>query len=165
MPQYEAPGVYIEEMPAPQSIQGVSTSIAGFVGAAEKGPTSGPPVLVTSFKDFMNKFGGYLPEDPWKETRFLAYAVEGFFKNGGQVAYVKRVVSGDATAAEIMLRDGFVTRLTADTAAGDAAYRTTAQLASMRGVQVGSGVLVGVGVSGCGVLMVRTVAPLVAVVR
>lgn len=137
MPQYEAPGVYIEEMPAPQSIQGVSTSIAGFVGAAEKGPTSGAPVLITSFKDFRNKFGSYLKADPWGNYRFLAYAVEGFFNNGGQVAYVKRVISGSASEAELLLRDGFVTRLTADTAV-DATKRTTARLASLRGIDVGT---------------------------
>lgn len=137
MPEYAAPGVYIEEMPAPQSIQGVSTSTAGFVGATRKGPTSGLPVLVTSFKDFVTKFGDYLPEDPWGNARYLAYAVNGFFSNGGQVAYVKRVVSDDAAASELLLRTGFVTRLAADTAVGDA-ERTTAHLASMRGIQVGS---------------------------
>jgi len=137
VPQYEAPGVYIEEMPAPQSIQGVSTSIAGFVGAAERGPTSGPPSLITSFKDFREKFGGYLREADWGEYRYLAHAVEGFFNNGGQIAYVKRVLSGAATEAELTLRDAFVSRLLADTAA-DAATRTTAQLSSLRGIQVGT---------------------------
>ncbi len=137
MAQYEAPGVYIEEMPAPQSIQGVSTSIAGFVGAAEKGPTDGPPQLITSFKDFREKFGSYLKADGWGDYRYLAYAVEGFFNNGGQIAYVKRVISGNATAAELTLRDGFVTRLTVDTSV-DPLNRNTVRLASMRGIAVGT---------------------------
>ncbi|MCA1994890.1 MAG: hypothetical protein LDL41_23005, partial [Coleofasciculus sp. S288] len=77
MPEYLHPGVYIEEQPAPQTIEGVSTSTAGFVGATEKGPTDGLPQLVTSFPDFIRIYGGYLPDDPWADTRFLAYAVEG----------------------------------------------------------------------------------------
>jgi phage tail sheath protein FI len=46
MPEYLHPGVYIEEQPAPQSIEGVSTSTAGFVGVTQKGPTSGLPQLL-----------------------------------------------------------------------------------------------------------------------
>jgi uncharacterized protein len=137
MPEYLAPGVYIEEVPAPQSIQGVGTSTAGFVGVTEKGPTSGLPQLVTSFKDFVTKFGSYLLEDPWGDRRYLAYAVAAFFNNGGRLAYVKRVVSADARESALMLKDGFVTRLARDTAVKDD-ERTTAQLVSMRGIHVGS---------------------------
>jgi uncharacterized protein len=137
MPEYLAPGVYIEEVPAPQSIQGVSTSTAGFVGVTQKGPTTGLPQLVTSFKDFVTKFGGYLPEDPWGDRRYLAYAVEACFNNGAQRAYIKRVVSSDAKVSLLMLKDGFVTRLARDTAVKDE-ERTTAQLVSTRGIDVGS---------------------------
>ena len=42
MPEYLAPGVYIEETSyRAKSIEGVSTSTAGFVGPARSGPTSG----------------------------------------------------------------------------------------------------------------------------
>src|SRR6202007_2679559 len=65
MPQYLSPGVYVEEIDAgPQPIQGVSTSITGAVGVTVQGPTSGKPVLVTSFTDFQNNFGGFLPVPP-----------------------------------------------------------------------------------------------------
>ena len=33
---YQYPGVYIEEIPGPQSIQGVSTSTTGMVGVTER---------------------------------------------------------------------------------------------------------------------------------
>ena len=40
MPEYLAPGVYVEEVSTgPRPIEGVSTSTAGFVGETERGPT------------------------------------------------------------------------------------------------------------------------------
>ena len=65
MPQYRAPGVFVEEIDAgPQPIQGVSTSITGAVGVTAQGPTTGRPVLVTSFAEFQNAFGGFLRPAP-----------------------------------------------------------------------------------------------------
>lgn len=64
-------------------MEGVSTSTAGFVGMAEKGKVIGTPEFVSSFADFNRKFGGYLPESTYGEYRYLAYAVEQFFANGG----------------------------------------------------------------------------------
>lgn len=138
MPVYLHPGVYIEEQPAPQTIEGVSTSTAGFVGATQKGPTEGLPQLITSFPDFLRVYGSYLPEEPWKNTRYLAYAVEGFFNNGGQRVYIKRVVdSENAQKARLTLNDGFVTRLSENTASLQAA-RNVVKLASLRGISVSS---------------------------
>jgi hypothetical protein len=137
MPEYLHPGVYIEEQPAPQTIEGVSTSTAGFVGATAKGPTAGLPQLVTSFADFNRIYGGYLSEEAWGDHRFLVYAIEGFFNNGGQRAYIKRVVGPNAAAASLTLNDGFVTRLLENTAS-DLASRNTMRLASLRGIQVGA---------------------------
>ena len=60
MAKYLSPGVYIEEIDAgPKPIEGVSTSICGAVGMTVTGPTSGKPVLVTSFNEFTQNFGGY----------------------------------------------------------------------------------------------------------
>jgi hypothetical protein len=113
MPEYLSPGVYIEEMPGPQPIQGVSTSTTGMVGVTQKGPTTGKPVLVTSFAEFRAQFGGFMtePDDAerlsWElddqEGGFwwrFPLAVRGFFDNGGRRLFVKRVVSSQATAAE-----------------------------------------------------------------
>ncbi len=63
MPEYLSPGVYVEEKDAgPKPIQGVSTSTSGAVGVTLRGPSEGKPELVTSFADFVRKFGGYIPE-------------------------------------------------------------------------------------------------------
>jgi phage tail sheath protein FI len=100
MAEYLSPGVYVEEFDSsPRSIAGVGTSTAGFVGMAEKGPTIGSPSLVTSFADFERQFGSYLTEYSHGEYRYLAYAVEQFFTNGGTRCYVSRVVPEDAKIA------------------------------------------------------------------
>ena len=60
MAEYLSPGVYVEEIDAgPKPIEGVSTSTAGAAGVTALGPTSGKPVLITSFADFVRTFGGY----------------------------------------------------------------------------------------------------------
>lgn len=137
MPEYLHPGVYIEEQPAPQTIEGVSTSTAGLVGVAKKGPSTGLPQLVTSFSDFIRKYGDYLDAQTWGDYRFLAYAVDGFFNNGGQRAYIMRVVGDNALASTITLKDGYVTRLAEDTF-DDQASRDTVKLNSLLGVSVGT---------------------------
>src|SRR5260370_20192505 len=80
MPEYRAPGVYIEEVPSGvHSITGVSTSTAAFVGATASGPTNAP-VLVKSFAEFQAQLGGLAADMP------LGYAVQQDFGNGGREA-------------------------------------------------------------------------------
>lgn len=81
-------------------MEGVSTSTAGFIGLAERGPVEGIPQLVTNFADFTRKYGSYLSENEFGEYRFLAYAVEHFFINGGSRCFIARVAPGDAVAAK-----------------------------------------------------------------
>lgn len=100
MAEYLSPGVYVEEYDnSPRSIEGVGTSTAGFVGLAEKGPSSGAPSFVKSFKSFTKQFGGFLSEFTHGEYRFLANSVEQFFINGGTRCFVSRVVPADAKSA------------------------------------------------------------------
>lgn len=100
MAEYLSPGVYVEEFESGgKPMEGVSTSTAGFVGLAECGPVEGLPQLVTNFADFKRKYGGYLSENEFGEYRFLAYAVEHFFINGGSRCYISRVAPANARAA------------------------------------------------------------------
>lgn len=100
MAEYLSPGVYVEEFDSGSvPMEGVSTSTAGFIGVAEKGPMDGAPVLITNFADFRRTFGGYLSEMEFKDYRFLAYSVNQFFANGGSRCYIKRVVPSDALYA------------------------------------------------------------------
>jgi phage tail sheath protein FI len=143
MPEYLSPGVYVEEVDAgPRPIAGVSTSTAGMVGVTQRGPTTGKPKLVTNFLEYQTTFGGFLPEpdpavrDAWAENPaeggrwwLFPLAVKGFFDNGGQRLYVKRVVSGDAQAATGTLHQGRVSLVAQDAAAG----ATTLQLTHLIG--------------------------------
>jgi uncharacterized protein len=96
MPEYLYPGVYVEEVDTGNKpIEGVSTSTVGFLGIAERGPLR--PMLITSFSDFTRTFGRYVKEG--LVDRYLAYAVEGFFQNGGERCFVARVASTEAKIA------------------------------------------------------------------
>ncbi|PWK11521.1 phage tail sheath family protein [Tumebacillus permanentifrigoris] len=100
MPEYLTPGVYVEEFDSGSvPLEGASTSTAGFIGLAERGPSKGMPELVTGFHDFRRIYGSYLSKAKWEEFRFLAYAVENFFLNGGSRAYIMRVVPENAAPA------------------------------------------------------------------
>lgn len=107
MAEYLSPGVYVEEFDSgSRPIEGTGTSTAGFVGLAEKGPVGGVPVLVTSWADFGRKFGGFLPESQFGEYRYLAYAVQSFFANGGSRAFISRVAPSNAKIAKSVAVDG-----------------------------------------------------------
>lgn len=100
MAEYLSPGVYVEEFDSgAKPMEGVGTSTAGFIGLAEKGPIEGIPQLVTNFSDFRRIYGGYLSENEFGEYRFLAYAVENFFVNGGARCFIARVAPNDAKCA------------------------------------------------------------------
>jgi phage tail sheath protein FI len=154
MPQYLAPGVYVEEVDAgPVPIQGVSTSITGAVGVTLMGPTSGKPVLVTSFAEFQKTFGGFVPPPPAPlRNRWLLDAIEGgnwwrfplavkgFFENEGRQLYVKRVFAGGggvpgmgATGASAPFGQGLI----ADIAQDANATATTVKLSHLIDVVVG----------------------------
>lgn len=84
MPNYLSPGVYIEEISSgSKPIAGVGTSTGAFVGIAEKG-VIGKAVPITNWGQFVKEFGGFLPD------YYLAYAVYGFFAEGGTSCYVVR---------------------------------------------------------------------------
>lgn len=168
MPEYLSPGVYIEEVDAgPRPIAGVSTSTAGMVGVTQRGPTAGKPKLVTNFLEYQTTFGGFLPEpdpqirdtwanNPTEGARWWLFplAVKGFFDNGGQRLYVKRVASGDAAAASGRLGQGLVSPVVRDAAAGATAleldhligFTGTDQIRIFRGgdnVEIGAATIAG----------------------
>jgi len=95
MPEYLAPGVYVEETSfRAKTIEGVSTSTAAFVGPTRFGPTSGEPELVTSFAEFERIYAGLdqMAYDPTKKMHnFVAQGVRAFFEEGGRRLYVSRV--------------------------------------------------------------------------
>jgi Bacteriophage tail sheath protein len=96
MPEYLAPGVYIEEVSfRAKTIEGVSTTTTGFVGAARYGPIEGEPELLTSFAEFERIYGSLdrLGFDSGNDEvhNYLAHAVRSFFFEGGKRLYISRV--------------------------------------------------------------------------
>jgi hypothetical protein len=87
MATYNRPGVYVNELPlAAAPINGaLAAQAAGAcIAAFPQGPDS--VTKVTSWYDFVKKFGGYSKRFP------ATFAVGSFFKNGGTELYVKRVL-------------------------------------------------------------------------
>lgn len=100
MPEFLTPGVYVKEFDSgSKPMEGVGIGTAGFIGLNVKGPDKGTPQLVTNFADFWRKYGGYLSQEEFGDNRFLAYAVEHFFINGGTRAFMMRVTPYDAKCA------------------------------------------------------------------
>jgi phage tail sheath protein FI len=95
MPEYLAPGVFIEEIErGPKPIEGVATSTAAFLGATERGPLR--PTFISSYNDYLRQFGDVF--DPGFDA-YTPYAVRAFFDNGGRRCYVARVSGGGAESA------------------------------------------------------------------
>jgi len=117
MPQYFAPGVYVEEVPsAIKPIAGAGTSTAGFIGVSadikaawdpqkRTGMPARPtgeayaqaaalaPQPLNSWTEFTQKFGDFQAGN-----QYLAHAVYGFFNNGGTRCWVCRVTGVDDAA-------------------------------------------------------------------
>ena len=99
MTAYLRPGVYVQETlnPVAPVVGANSESVAAFIGANARGPLT--PTLVTSWSDYLNKYGS------WSSNNNLALAVFLYFANGGSQAYVQRVTKGTAGAATRVLQD------------------------------------------------------------
>ena len=106
MPEYLAPGVYVEETSfRAKSIEGVGTSTTAFVGPTRRGPVDGVPEMVTSLTDFEHVYGSLenlgLSDvtDARRRLNFVAHAVRAYFDNGGSRLYVVRTANTAGTAA------------------------------------------------------------------
>src|SRR5262245_12135690 len=103
MLSYDTPGVYYQraDVSAP-AVSGICTDVAGFVGIASRGLVD-VAMPIESWRQFQAHYGGFTG------SGFLAYAVRGFFENGGRRCWIVRVASldaaGGAHAASLMLRD------------------------------------------------------------
>jgi phage tail sheath protein FI len=94
MPEYLAPGVYVEEVSfRSKSIEGVSTTTTGFIGPARFGPIDLEPDVITSLGEFERIYGDrqQLDYGGQKYHNYLWHAVRAFFEEGGRRLYVARV--------------------------------------------------------------------------
>lgn len=105
MGEYLHPGVYVEEKKfGTPPITGGSTSTGAFIGFMPRG-TVGDPTFVTSWTDFVNKFA-LGADSPYLKNAFLAYAVYGFFNNGGKRLWVVRATDGTHKQATVSVTNG-----------------------------------------------------------
>ena len=151
MPEYLAPGVYVEETSfRAKSIEGVGTSTTAFVGPTRRGPVGETPELITSLTDFERIYGSLenltLSDVTADANRlnFVAHAARAYFDNGGSRLYVARC-SNNATAAGAPLilpepaeaeRITALARVTGQTGNGRVTFRVTGRpVASTRFLQ------------------------------
>ena len=99
MAEYLTPGVFIEDTPNAPVIEAVSSSTGGFIGIAQRGKV-GKPIFITSWNAFITNFAQGM-DSPFITNSDLAYAVYGFFQNGGKRCYVQRVASATAKVASL----------------------------------------------------------------
>ncbi|HKG94978.1 MAG TPA: phage tail sheath subtilisin-like domain-containing protein [Gemmatimonadaceae bacterium] len=94
MPEYLAPGVYVEETSfRSKSIEGVSTTTTGFIGPTRYGPVELEPDIITSLGEFERAYGdgGQLTYGDLTMDNFTWHAARAFFTEGGKRLYVSRV--------------------------------------------------------------------------
>jgi phage tail sheath protein FI len=94
MPEYLAPGVYVEETSyRAKTIEGVSTTTTGFIGPTRYGPTDLDPDIITSIGEFERTYGDgeRLTFKDRVFHNFMHHAARAFFTEGGKRLYVTRV--------------------------------------------------------------------------
>lgn len=103
---YQTPGIYVEETNAlAYQITGVETSVTAFVGNTVMGPV-GVPIRISGFEEFRQLFGGLSSES------MLGYAVNDYFLNGGEKAFILRLTGSGSEKARLSLPCGDSSRLT-----------------------------------------------------
>lgn len=86
-----SPGLYFavaERTPAPAPLR---SDIAGFIGRTARGPV-GTPIRVEGIRGFQTAFGGLNSDSA------ASYAVNSYFENGGETAWIVRVAGTTQTA-------------------------------------------------------------------
>jgi phage tail sheath protein FI len=96
MPEYLAPGVFIEEVSyRSKSIEGVGTTTTGFIGPTRYGPVDLEPDVITSLGEFERVYGDRqqfaFDDVEAKMHNYTWHAVRAFFEEGGKRLYISRV--------------------------------------------------------------------------
>ncbi len=97
-----SPGIYINETDQSFIPQGIIQAGAAVVGSTAKGPVN-IPTLVSSYPDFVAKFGNVIETgsgvNTTQQPSFLNQAAFNYFENGGNTLLVSRAVSGSYSSA------------------------------------------------------------------
>jgi phage tail sheath protein FI len=123
MPEYLAPGVYVEETSfRSKAIEGVSTTTTGFIGPTRYGPWELDPDIVTSLGEFERVYGdgAKLSFSPTAAEgggelvldNYMWHAARAFFTEGGKRLYVSRVFRPLEAPVQGKAQDGHAVKTT-----------------------------------------------------
>jgi len=126
-----SPGIYINENDQSFLPEGVIQAGAAIVGPTVKGPVE-RPTLVTSYNDYVSKFGDLITSGGATYSFFSSTAAYNYFNNGGDTLLVTRVVSGSYGNASSNVVSGKLatTVATSSAAAVSSSVTATALVAS-----------------------------------
>tara|TARA_R110002050_G_scaffold47565_1_gene110983 strand:+ start:23 stop:2089 length:2067 start_codon:yes stop_codon:yes gene_type:complete len=102
-----SPGIYINENDQSFIPDGIIQAGAAIVGPTVKGPVE-RPTLVTSYNDYVSKFGDLITSGGATYTFFNSTAAYTYFNNGGDTLLVTRVVSGSYNEASASMASGLI---------------------------------------------------------
>ena len=88
-----SPGVLTRENDQSQITQGPITAGAAIIGPTISGPVR-IPTLVTSYSDYLNKFGGSFISGGASYEYLTSISAYNYFQQGGTTLLVQRAVSG-----------------------------------------------------------------------
>ena len=95
-----SPGVLARENDQSFLTQQPVTVGAAIIGPAVKGPVE-VPTIVTTYTDYLNKFGGSFLSGGQEYSYFTSIAAYNYFQQGGETLLVTRVASGSFTSATV----------------------------------------------------------------
>ena len=113
--QIISPAVYLRENDI--SVRQPEPLVAGaaFIGPTVMGPVL-EPVLVSSYNEYVKKFGDVLTVGTSKKEYFTSIAVKNYFNQGGESALITRVVSGSYNSFTVATSTAAVAANTASAA-------------------------------------------------
>jgi len=110
-----SPGVLTRENDQSQITQGPITAGAAIVGPTVIGPVR-IPTLVTSYSDYLNKFGGSFISGGASYEYLTSISAYNYFQQGGTTLLVQRVVNGAfLPASSSIVASGSVVAFTLET--------------------------------------------------
>ena len=111
MSNYLSPDVYLENKDGPKVDTEIAIGVAGFVGITQRGVLN-KGVRISSWNQFISNFAAGM-KSPFISSADLAYAVYGFFQNGGSECVIVRTAHSTAAKASAVPVSGFTATLTA----------------------------------------------------
>jgi phage tail sheath protein FI len=135
-----SPGVLARENDSSFVSQQPVTVGAAIIGPTVKGPVE-IPTIVTTYSDYLNKFGSTFISGNQVYTYFTSIAAYNYFNNGGTSLLVARVKSGSfdsATSTNISGSDSTTTALTLKTISEGVIMNSSSSLTSEGALPSGS---------------------------